>query len=106
MMKSPFENIDAAFAPMYDEDIWISRKDGQQTTVQASVFLDNTALPISEDMMDSDCEQINVLVRKCDWPFIKALVRGDVLKRDGKRYTVQEVVSDGAMGLVIKARSN
>ena len=106
MAHSPFDNIDAAFDPMFDEDIWIQRKDGQQTTVQASVFVDNTALPVSDDMMDSDCEVINVLVRKCDWPFVKALVRGDVLKRDGKKYTVQEVVSDGAMGLQIKARSS
>ena len=106
MTHSPFEDIDAAFDPMFDEDIWIRRKDGQQTTVQAAVFVDNTALPVSEDMMDSDCELINVLVRKCDWPFVKSLVRGDTLKRDGKKYTVQEVVSDGAMGLQIKARSS
>ena len=68
-MKSPFENIDSAFAPMYDEDIWVQRKDGQQTTLQASVFVDNTAMPLSDGMMDTDCEQINVLVRKCDWPY-------------------------------------
>ena len=106
MMKSPFDNIDTAFDPMYDEDIWVQRKDGQQTTLQAAVFTDNTALPISDEMMDTDCEQINVLVRKCDWPFIKALVRGDTLKRDGRKYTVQEVVTDGAMGLIVKARSS
>lgn len=106
MMKSPFDNIDTAFDPMYDESIWVQRKDGQQTTLQAAVFVDNTALPVSDDMMDTDCEVINVLVRKSLWPFVQKLERGDVLKRDGKKYTVQDVVSDGAMGMQIKARSN
>lgn len=106
-MKNPW-NIDNAFDPMFDESIWLKRKDNQQLTTKAAVFIDNTAVPLDDDMMETDCEQLNFLVKRCDWPFVQKLQRGDTLKREdfnGKKYTIQDVMNDNALGLVIKARS-
>lgn len=106
-MKSPWKT-DSAFEPMFDESIWLKSRDGQQNTVQAAVFTDNTAMPLDEDMLESDCEQLNFIVKRVDWPFVQKLTRGDTLKREdfnGKKYTIQDVVSDNALGLIIKARS-
>ena len=56
MRKSPFTDIDAAFIPMFDETLTLKRKNGEQTTIEAAVFIDNTAEPFSDDMMETECE--------------------------------------------------
>lgn len=106
-MKKPWD-IEDAFEPMFDESVWLEAADGRKTTTKAAVFTDNTAEPLDADMMETECEQVNFIVKRADWPFARALRRGDVVKRmdvNGKKYAVQDVVEDEVFGLVIKARS-
>lgn len=53
-MKSPFENIDGAFCPFFDETITIQSKDGSSGTFEVSCFTDGTADPLTDDMMETD----------------------------------------------------
>lgn len=105
-MKSPFRHIDSAFDVFYDETILVECKDGKKQTLMACVMTDNTGDPLSEDMVDSTREDLNIVSRHCDWAFVQKLERGDKLTRIcmNKKYVVQEVVEDFAMGFVIKAR--
>ena len=105
-MRSPFENIDGAFVPFFGEDITVSTKDGRSGVFPVCVFTDGTADPLTEDMMETDREDINIVFRKCDWPFVKGLVRGDQImrERNGKKYAVSQAKMDNALGWVVAAR--
>lgn len=105
-MKSPFENIDGAFAPFYDETITIQSKDGSSGTFEVSCFTDGTADPLTDDMMETDREDITFLFKKCDWAFVKKLQRGATIQRmaNSKKYSVSEAKLDNALGWVVTAR--
>ena len=105
-MKSPFEQTDGAFLPFFDETITIESKNGSSGTFKCCVFTDGTADPLTEDMMETDREDINIVFRKCDWPFVKGLVRGDQImrERNGKKYAVSQAKMDNALGWVVAAR--
>lgn len=105
-MKSPFRHIDSAFDVFYDEQIVVECKDGRKQTLQACVMTDNTGDPLSEELVDSEREDLNIVARRCDWAFVQTLARGDKAIRlcTNKKYVVQEVVEDFVMGLVVKVR--
>jgi hypothetical protein len=107
-MKSPFENIDAAFDVMFTEAITVMINRNGNThkqTIKANVFLDNTELPLDENIMDSNLEQILIICKPKDWAFCKTLQRGDdIIRNDGRKYNVMSVNNDELMGYVITAR--
>ena len=105
-MKSPFEDIDAAFDPMFDESIVLSHC-GETQTIQASVFLDNTADPITGDAMETDREEIYIVCKPQDWGYVSQLARGDKVERIafGTKYKVTEAKRDAVLGWCIHARS-
>ena len=94
---------EAAFDPFYDEDIVVELKGGQRVTVKACVSTDNTVSPISEEMMDTETQSISVCFRRCDWPMLGSIKRGDKITRtlwngQPQTYSVSEVRQDFALG--------
>lgn len=107
-MTSPFKNIDNAFEPMFDEEILIETKDGSRQMLSVFVAIDETDDAMSDDMIDTDSENIVICSKMCDWDFITRIERGDKITRPmakGKKYVVKNVDVDGVMGLLVKARS-
>lgn len=110
-MKNPWKNIGLAFSVMYDEEVVIELEDGTRLPVEAMVCTDNTAEPLSEEMVDSSREDIAILLKEDCWEVVLAKVkRGNLLERpcvpkNGKKYSVSSVILDSAMGLVVRARS-
>lgn len=111
MMKSPWIDNDKAFAPMFTESIVISGKRGNKTfrqTIEAAIFVDMTGDALTDDAIDTDREDINIVCRKKDYAFVQKLVRGDLIERtayNGIKYAIKEIKNDSVMGLVINARS-
>lgn len=109
--RSPWENIDNAFVPMYNECVVVKFARGERKynqTLKCCVFIDNTDVSFDDSTIDTKMEQIIVQIRKEDYAFVKQLRRGDTIERpemNGKKYKVEEVVKDGLMDWVIKARS-
>lgn len=109
-MKNPWKNNELAFSVMYDEKVVIELKDGSRLPVEAMVCTDNTADPFNEEMIDSDREDIAILVKEDCWEVVLSQVkRGDAVVRpcmptNGK-YAVSSVIMDAAMGLIVRARS-
>lgn len=111
-MNSPFDNIDLAFQPMFDESLIFTHKHGGQTftqTITCSVFTSNTTDPLSDNVMDTDRVEINVVVPRDKWELLKSLKRGDTIERCGlfkkKFYTINSVMDDDVMGMVVNAYS-
>lgn len=107
--RSPWKHNETAFDLMYDECVSIKPKNGMRTTKQCCIFIDNTADSLSEDMQETNREDIILTFRDCDSKYVNTLKRGDVIYRvehGNKTYAVQSVVDDRVMGLVVKARSN
>ena len=111
-MKSPWNNIDNAFDQMFDEDIIVKfRKDGKPCTQTFKVFVTTgtTSDSMSEEMMDSQNQTINVVSRKDDYSFFQKLKRGDIIVRPmffNKSYTIEEVTYDEIMHLIVIAKSS
>lgn len=105
-MNSPFKNIHGAFEVFYDEDAVITTSDGTRTSFKVCVFTDGTADPLSDDMLDSEREDMTFIFKRKDWPFVKKLTRGATIKRlcDAKEYSVSDVKFDHALGWMIAAR--
>lgn len=106
-MKNPWKDYDAAFAPMFTESIVLTHQDKKQT-LEVAVFTDNTGDALTEDMMDTDREDIQIVCNKRDWAYVSKLVRGDLVERtevNGVKYKVSEVKHDALMGWCIYARS-
>lgn len=75
-MKNPWKDIDKAFNPMFDEDIIVRYVRGNEQfsqTVKAVVYTAITGEPISIDCLESERQDININVRKCDYSFITSL---------------------------------
>lgn len=109
-MRSPWTNIEEAFEPMYDEKVVIELKDGSRLPIGVIVFTDNTSEPINEEMIDSEIEEISILVSDRYWEDVLSRVkRGDVVIRPCKmkngKYSVSSVTMDASMGLIVRARS-
>ena len=106
-MKSPYEHIDKAFAPFFDEQIAVTTNDGSRTTVMhASVFTSGTSDPLTDDMIETEREDVTFVFNKGDWPFVKGLQRGATIKRmkSNKKYAVSEAKYDDALGWLVTAR--
>lgn len=105
-MKSPFEKIDGAFCPFFDETITIESKDGSSGTFLCCCFTDGTADPLTDDMMETDREDMTFVFMKGDWAFVKKLQRGSTIQRmsNSKKYSVSEAKLDNALGWVVTAR--
>ena len=105
-MKSPFEKIDRAFAPFYDETITIESKDGSSGTFLCCCFTDGTSDPLTDDMMETDREDMTFVFMKGDLAFVKKLQRGATIQRmsNSKKYSVSESKLDNALGWVVTAR--
>lgn len=105
-MKSPWKDIaDGAYMPMFDETVAIAQG-GKQTSLKAAVFTDGMGDPVSNDMLDTEREDMTFVFAKKDWPFISTLKRGAKVERCscGKTYVVSEATLDECLGWVIKAR--
>ena len=107
MMKSPWKDNDVAFEPMFTESIVLTHKNEKQS-IEAAVFIDNTADSIVDEALDTDFEEIKVVCKRKDWGYVSKLVRGDLVERtevNGVKYKVQEIKNDSLMGICILARS-
>lgn len=96
-----------AFEPMFDECVSIEPRNGMKTSRRCCIFLDNTSDPLSEDMSETNREDIILAFRDCDTKYINTLKRGDIVSRPetgGTRYSVQAVTRDFLLGLIVKAR--
>lgn len=107
--KGPWDCIDDAFSPMFNEHITIHVKDGYDYSILVSVFDDITDdVLLEEHNMNSKCESIQLVFKDCDWNMISKVARGDVIERpefNGRKYSVSEVVHDPNIGNLIKART-
>lgn len=108
-MKSPFRHIDSAFDVFYDETILVECKDGKKQTLDVCVFTDNTGDVLAQDMIDTDREDISIVVKREDWQFLGNVGIQDTITRfvNNKcvKYKVSDVLDDYLMGKVVKARS-
>lgn len=91
---------------MFDEHVSIETPDGKKTTFEVAVFTDGIADPLTDDMMDTDREDVTFVFKKQDWPFVKTLKRGAVVTRCScdKSYSVSEAKLDNCFGWVVTAR--
>lgn len=106
-MKSPWKDNDVAFEPMFTESVVIAHE-GKKQTIEAAVFIDNTADAIVDEALDTDIEEIRIVCKKKDWGYVSKLARGDEVQRsevNGVRYKISEVKADALMGWCIYARS-
>ena len=107
-MKSPWKDNDCAFAPMFDETVAFITPDSKKTSMRAAVFTDGMGDPVSDDMLDTEREDLTFVFCKKDWPFVKNVKRGTTLVRcnyNGLEYAVSEAKLDNCLGWCIKARS-
>ena len=107
-MKNPWKDNDGAYCDMFDEQVEVEAHDGKRTTMDCAVFTDGTGDPFSDDMLDTDREDITLVFAKKDWPFVQRLRRVDTIRRpdfNGLSYSVQEAKLDNCLGWCVKARS-
>lgn len=107
MENSPWKDNDDAFEAMYDESV-VVKHGGEKATLEVCVFTDNTGDAISDEGMDTTREDIKIVCKREDWPYMSRLVRGDSVERtayNGLKYKVQEAKFDALMGWCIYARS-
>lgn len=108
MIISPWKNNEDAFCTMFDETVMVSftrNNVENKQSIKVNIFLDNTEMPIDDNVMDSNIEQLLLIIKQKDWAFCKTLARGDTITRNnGKQYGVMSVNDDELMGLVITAR--
>ncbi len=107
-MENPFDNIENAFEPFFNETVMVGLKGSAlPQTVKAFVATDNTADPLSDEMLETECDAISVVIRKSDWQSISRIKRGDYIARTNpaKTYNVTGVQEDFALGFVIHART-
>lgn len=107
--KCPWDCIDNAFTPMFNEHITIHAKDGFDYSISVSVFQDMTDdVLLEEHNMNSKCESLQFIFKDCDWNNVSKVSRGDLIERNefnGKKYSITEVQHDSNIGNIIKARS-
>lgn len=105
-MKNPYDlkDFDRAFDPMFTDEIVVETSKGSQT-LKCVVFTDNTSDVLTNDMIDSDIEEISINIRKEDWWVMDEIEVGDSISRNNQQYKVTNVVDDFALGKVIKVRS-
>lgn len=106
-MKSPFQDIgEGAYAPFFDDTVSITTKSGESGTFDVSVFQDGIADTLSDDMMDTEREDLTFVFSIKDWPFVKNLKRGDTIQRFAteKTYVISEAKRDNLLGWVAIAR--
>lgn len=106
-MENPFDKIEQAFEPFYNETITVGIKGALPQSVKAFIATDNTAEPLSDEMLETECDAISVVIRKSDWQSISRIKRGDYIARTNpsKTYNVTDVKEDFALGYVIRART-
>lgn len=111
MSKSPWKDNDDAFTQMYDESVVISGTRGSKAfkqTIEAAVFVDYTGGATTDDMMDTDREDIHICCKPEDVAFLLKLQRGDMVERtayNGVKYKISEVKRDAVAGWCIDARN-
>jgi len=98
------DNTTQAFLPFYDTEAIAKTKAGETQTITCCIFADGEDEPLTDDMMDTTRNAIQLLAKRTDWWFVKKLERGDRLTIDEIEYTISEIRHDFAMGMVIKAR--
>ena len=109
---NPWNDIDSAFDPMFDEEIVVKfTRNGEpcSRTLKVYVVSGATSDSMSEDIIDAQGDTIDVIARKEDCEFVSTLKRGDVVVRPmfyDRTYAVEEVKYDELMHLVVRARSS
>lgn len=70
------------------------------------MFVDGMGDPVSDDMLDTEREDVTFVFAKKDWPFVKTLKRGATIRRGdvGTEYAVSESKLDNCLGWCVKAR--
>ena len=111
-MKSPWSDIDKAFDQMFDEDIIVKyKRDGEPCSQTMRVYVTTgiTSDTMTDELIDSQSQTINIVSRKNDYSFFLKLKRGDIIIRPmffNKSYTVEEVKYDETMHLIVIAKSS
>jgi len=105
-MRDPFIDMYKAFEVFYNEPVKITSKDGSlNQTIQCCVFSSTTGDTIENDNFDTTRIDLNFICDRKDWKYVQLLKRGDQLERlrplKHKKYTVQDIIEDDVMGLVI-----
>lgn len=102
--SSPFDGIDDAFEPFYDETVSIISS-GRSTTVACCVFYSGTDELILDSSVETDRTGLQLVFKRKDWKFIESLSVGDiVLLKCGKKYSIRSVSQDVDLGWKVTAR--
>ena len=103
-IKSPFAFDDKAFAPMFDEKIIID-SDEKKAVLPCVVFLCDTGEPLTDAALDTAREDIMLVFRAADWPFVRTVQRGaEITLTNGKKYKAYRVAEDALYGVQLYAR--
>lgn len=107
-MRSPWEHIEEAFEPMYDEVVVVETKNGSRQSLNVIVSTDSTGDALADGMIGSDRMDITIIVKKNEWRYLDKITEGDMVVRylNGKemKYRVSEIVDDFVFGRIINAR--
>lgn len=103
-INSPWDADAEAFDPMFCDPVTITHG-GKKTTLNAAVFVSGTGDPLLDSSVETERDDITIVVRKTDWPYIQNLTRGDsIVRPNGKRYKLSAVECDEIMGWCLAAR--
>lgn len=102
--SSPFDGIDDAFEPFYDETVSIISS-GRSTTVACCVFYGGTDELILDSSVETDRTGLQLVFKRKDWKFIESLSVGDIVfLKCGKKYSIRSVSQDVDLGWKVTAR--
>ena len=84
----------------------VKTNEGKRTSLQAAIFTDGMADPMSDDMLDTEREDVTFVFAKKDWPFVQTLKRGATVTRccTNKTYAISDVKLDECFGWCVTAR--
>lgn len=109
MTKSPFDNIEKAFEPMYLDRVQIELK--RQEGVERIVMTCCVGEVVEGDVLNGDSVStsrldIRLMFKPCDRRLVDRLQIGDVVTLvDGSRYAISDIGKDLTFGVVAQARS-
>ena len=110
MNKSPWKDIDDAFNNMFDETVVVKcKRDNEEFSQTLNVYIsvNMTDETILDDALETDREEISLLVVKSDWAYLDKIQRGDLIVRylqTERKYRVVSIDYDAVMGYSIIAR--
>lgn len=101
--------MEKAMKPMFNDVIEIVCSNGNRQTLDCVLLTDGTGEVLTDEMLDTDRQDISLTIKKEDWWYLKNIKIGDIINREVNgtimTYSISEIVDDFLMGKVIKARS-